>query len=155
MVDCLRYVISGKYYYILFWIFQIIPTGDPDPNFWSPILRWNDLVSSRKRGGSINRDFFFDSSLDKMDGSFCCVRTLASAHQHIGQNRVSQNFAILCLLYAKGNFYARCLTSKEKLNYNFAIPWRNCLDVAKKALATASLIKETWLGLEFPKSSSK
>ena len=29
LIDCLHYVVASKYHYFWFWIFQIIPTGDP------------------------------------------------------------------------------------------------------------------------------
>ncbi|KAK0571855.1 hypothetical protein LWI29_022677 [Acer saccharum] len=34
LIYCLHYVVASKYHYFWFWIFQIIPAGDPNPLFF-------------------------------------------------------------------------------------------------------------------------
>lgn len=43
------YVVASKYHYFWFWIFQIIPAGDPDPFFSDPsIKRFIFFIKNRR-----------------------------------------------------------------------------------------------------------
>ncbi|TYI92707.1 hypothetical protein E1A91_D02G089200v1 [Gossypium mustelinum] len=49
LIDYLHYVVTSKYHYFWFWIFQIIPVGDPDPFFSDPsIKRFIFFIKNRR-----------------------------------------------------------------------------------------------------------
>ncbi|KAG4170925.1 hypothetical protein ERO13_A12G178610v2 [Gossypium hirsutum] len=49
LIDCLHYVVASKYHYFWFWIFQIIPAGDPDPFFSDlSIKRFISFIKNRR-----------------------------------------------------------------------------------------------------------
>ncbi|KAJ0086656.1 hypothetical protein Patl1_07339 [Pistacia atlantica] len=49
LIDCLHYVVASKYHYFWFWIFQIIPAGDPDPFFSDPSIKRFILFIKNRR----------------------------------------------------------------------------------------------------------
>ncbi|KAG4157601.1 hypothetical protein ERO13_D02G072750v2 [Gossypium hirsutum] len=49
LIDYLHYVVTSKYHYFWFWIFQIIPVGDLDPFFSDPsIKRFIFFIKNRR-----------------------------------------------------------------------------------------------------------